>query len=160
LAALNAMPAADARAALLRCCGAARWADAMMAARPFEDAPALLRIGERTWWSLDEADHREALAAHPRIGGAADSRWTRDEQQGAGAAGADLLDELAAANRAYEEQHGFLFIVCATGRSAEGMLADLRARMPRTTAEELRTAAEEQAKITRLRLTKLLGELS
>src|SRR5690606_13482994 len=71
LPALNALPAADARAALLRCCGAARWADAMTDARPFEDVPALLRIGERTWWALAEADHREALAAHPKIGAAA-----------------------------------------------------------------------------------------
>ncbi len=160
---LNAMPAAEARAQLLRCCGSARWADAMTAARPFEDAPALLRIGERAWWSLDEADHREAFAAHPKIGasgGGGDARWSRDEQQGAAGAAAQLADELAAANRAYEERHGFIFIVCATGRSAEGMLADLGARTPRTTAEELRTAAEEQAKITRLRLGKLMGELA
>jgi allantoicase len=167
LAALNALPAADARTALARCCGSSRWADAMTAARPFEDVPALLRIGERTWWSLGEADHREAFAAHPKIGasappadGAGDARWSRDEQKGASAAGAPVAGELAAANRAYEEQHGFIFIVCATGRSAEGMLADLRARLPRTTAEELRTAAEEQAKITRLRLAKLMGELA
>jgi allantoicase len=169
LAALNAMSAADARAALLRCCGSSSWADAMTAARPFEDVPALLRIGERTWWALAEADHREAFAAHPKIGSSGssapaahggDARWSRDEQQGAGAASAPVLGELAAANRAYEEQHGFIFIVCATGRSAEGMLADLRARAGRPAAEELRTAAEEQAKITRLRLGKLMGELA
>jgi OHCU decarboxylase len=171
LAALNAMAAGDARAALLRCCGSARWADAMAAARPFEDAPALLRIAERAWWALDEADHREAFAAHPKIGArhqepagaddsAATARWARDEQKGASAAASSVLDELAAENRAYEEKHGFIFIVCATGRSAEGMLADLRARQGTTTAEELRTAAEEQAKIMRLRLVKLLGELA
>ena len=94
--------------------------------------------------------------AHP----AGDARWSRDEQAGAGAAAAPVLDELAAANHAYEQQHGFIFIVCATGRSAEAMLADLRARHGRPTAEELRTAAEEQAKIMRLRLTRLLGELA
>ncbi|HWU91408.1 MAG TPA: 2-oxo-4-hydroxy-4-carboxy-5-ureidoimidazoline decarboxylase, partial [Kofleriaceae bacterium] len=136
-----------------------------------EDAPALLRIAERAWWALGEADHREALAAHPKIGArhqgtapadetATTARWARDEQQATGAAATSLLDELAAANLAYEERHGFIFIVCATGRSAEGMLEDLRARLPRSTAEELRTAAEEQAKITRLRLAKLLGELA
>ena len=70
-----------------------------------------------------------------------------------------MAAELAEANRAYLDRHGFLFIVCATGRTAEAMLTDLRDRMPRSRAEELRTAAEEQIKITRLRLRKLLGEL-
>ncbi|HEY6179184.1 MAG TPA: 2-oxo-4-hydroxy-4-carboxy-5-ureidoimidazoline decarboxylase, partial [Kofleriaceae bacterium] len=78
----------------------------------------------------------------------------------AATAGAAILAELADANRTYFDRHGFGFIVCATGRSAEAMLADLRVRTPRSLAEELRTAAEEQIKITRLRLHKLLGELA
>jgi allantoicase len=164
LAALNALPADDAHAALRKCCGSSKWAEAMAAARPFEDVAALLRIGERTWWSLGEADHREAFAAHPKIGAKkADDEaasWSRDEQKGAASTTADVTAELAAANRAYEDKHGFIFIVCATGRSADQMLADLRARLGRSTAEELRTAAEEQGKITRLRLHKLIGELS
>jgi allantoicase len=165
LARLNALSADDARAALRRCCGSTRWADAMTAARPFEDAPALLRIAERTWWSLDEAAHREAFAAHPRIGetktpAAGDAAWSAGEQRAAAAADTRVLDDLADANRAYLERHGFLFIVCATGRSADAMLADLRARTPRSLADELRTAAEEQIKITRLRLGKLIGELA
>ena len=174
LARLHALPADDARAALRRCCGSTRWADAMAAARPFEDAPALLRIAERTWWSLDEAAHREAFAAHPRIGATGatgatrdahapaggDTAWSAGEQRAAATADASILAELAEANRIYHERHGLLFIVCATGRSAEAMLADLRARTPRSLADELRTAAEEQIKITRLRLHKLLGELA
>jgi allantoicase len=166
LAALAAMPAEAARAAFLRCCGSTKWADAMTARRPFEDVPALLRIAERTWWSLDEAAHREAFAAHPKIGqpkppsGAeATSGWAKDEQQGAAAASDATTAALAAANRAYEAKHGFIFIVCATGRTADAMLEDLHARTGRSTAEELRTAAEEQLAITRLRLGKLLGEL-
>jgi allantoicase len=168
LAALNAMSADDARKQLIACCGSSKWADAMTAARPLEDAAALHRIAERTWWSLGEADHREAFAAHPKIGArkppvdetTTTGKWSRDEQRSAGGARAALLDELATANAAYEAKHGFIFIVCATGRSADGMLADLRARMERSPADELRTAAEEQAKITRLRLAKLLGELA
>jgi allantoicase len=165
---LNALAAADACAALRRCCGSAAWAEAMAAARPFEDAPALLRIAERTWWSLDEAAHRDAFAAHPRIGethasktpATGDAAWSGGEQRAAATADAALTAELVEANRAYEARHGFLFIVCATGRSAGAMLADLRARTPRSLVEELRTAAEEQIKITRLRLHKLIGELS
>jgi allantoicase len=166
LARLNALPPDDARAALRRCCGSTRWAEAMAATRPFDGVPALLRVAERTWWALDEAAHREAFAAHPRIGDTqarapgGDAAWSAGEQRAAQAAGDPVLAELAEANRAYLERHGFLFIVCATGRSAEAMLADLRARTPRPLADELRTAAEEQIQITRLRLHKLLGELA
>ena len=161
---LNALAASEASAALRRCCGSSRWAEAMAAARPFEDVPALLRLAERTWWALDEAAHREAFAAHPRIGetktpAAGDAAWSAGEQRAA-AADDQLLAELAEANRAYVDRHGFVFIVCATGRTAEAMLADLRARTPSPSADELRTAAEEQIKITRLRLHKLLGELA
>jgi len=165
LARLNALSADAARAALRRCCGSAAWAEAMTGARPFEDQPALLRIAERTWWSLDEAAHREAFAAHPRLGeartpAAGDAAWSAGEQRAAASAGAPLAAQLAEANRAYADRHGFLFILCATGLAAETMLAELRARTPRTSGEELRTAAEEQIKITRLRLRKLLGELA
>jgi allantoicase len=165
IARLNALPVDDARAALRRCCGSSRWVEAMAAARPFEDPPALLRIAERVWWSLDEAAHREAFAAHPRIGerktpAAGDAAWSAGEQRGTQGAGEALLAELTDANRAYLERHGFSFIVCATGRSAEAMLADLRARTPQTREAELRTAAEEQLQITRLRLGKLMGELA
>jgi allantoicase len=165
IARLNALPADDARAALRRCCGSSRWAEAMAAARPFEDLPALLRIAERTWWTLDEAAHREAFAAHPRIGEAStpasgDRAWSAGEQRAAATTDQQLAADLAAANRAYFDKHGFIFIVCATGRTAEAMLADLRERTPRALADELRTAAEEQIKITRLRLHKLIGELA
>jgi allantoicase len=165
VARLNALAAEDARVALGRCCGSSRWADAMVAARPFEDVPALLRVAERTWWSLDEAAHREAFAAHPAIGetkvpASGDTAWSAGEQRAAATADDQLLAELAEANRAYLDKHGFLFIVCATGRSAGAMLADLRARTPSALGDELRTAAEEQIKITRLRLHKLIGELA
>ncbi|HUJ63639.1 MAG TPA: allantoicase [Kofleriaceae bacterium] len=157
---LNALPPLDATTALLRCCGSSRWTAALVGARPFEDAPALLRIAERIWWSLDENDHVEAFAAHPRIGEASAAKWSAAEQAGAAAADPATALELAEANREYAARHGFIFIVCASGRSADAMLADLRARLKRSRTEELRTAAEEQAKITRLRLVKLIEELA
>jgi allantoicase len=145
-------------AELLPCCGSKRWAEEMAAQQPFEDRAALARIAERIWWSLDERDHLEAFAAHPKIGESSASTWSQHEQAGATGAQVGVLAELAERNRAYEAQYGFIFIVCASGRSADEMLADLRARMANDRATEMRTAAEEQAKIMRLRLGKLLGE--
>jgi allantoicase len=164
LDALNALAGADAAAAFKRCCGSTKWAAAMTLARPFEDLDALLRIGERTWWSLTVEDHLEAFSAHPKIGetktpATGDAKWSTGEQAGAAAASEQTLAELAEANRNYESQLGFIFIVCASGRSAGEMLHDLRARLANSREVELRTAAEEQAKIMRLRLTKLVEEL-
>jgi len=137
----------------------------MAEARPFEDLTALQRIGEWLWWSLTVGDHLEAFAAHPRIGEkktpqTGDAKWSTAEQQGASGASSTTLDALAEANKAYEAQLGFIFIVCASGRSADAMLADIRARLANSREVELRTAAEEQAKITRLRLAKLVQELA
>lgn len=163
LAKINAMSAEDVGAALLRCCGSTRWAAQVAAHRPFESAAALLRIAERVWWSLGEADHREAFAAHPKIGekkvpSTGDAAWSTEEQKAAADMAAQTAARLAEINRAYEAKHGFIFIVCATGRGAESMLAECEQRAKRDTRDELRTAAEEQIKITRLRLQKLLGE--
>ena len=155
---LNDLARADAVAALLASCGSRRWAEAMADRRPFEDLPALLRIGERAFLALGEVDWREAFAAHPRIGERAGSRWSAEEQAGAAAAGADVLAELAAGNRAYEERFGFVFLVCATGKGAADMLELLRGRLDAAPAAEIRTAAEEQAHILRLRLARWVKE--
>jgi allantoicase len=147
----------EARAALLACCGSSRWAAWMASRRPFEDGAALLRQADRAWWALEEADWLEAFAAHPRIGGAARAgSWSSAEQSGVANAARAVLERLAAANEAYAERFGFSYIVCATGKSAEEMLALLEARLANARAVELRTAAEEQAKITRLRLAKMM----
>ena len=119
---------------------------------------------ERAFVGLGPADWREAFAHHPRIGDVASLRakfaataaWAGEEQRGAAAAGDDTLAALAEGNRAYEERFGYVFIVCATGKSAEEMLALLRARMPHPPEREIEIAAAEQASITRLRLEKLL----
>jgi OHCU decarboxylase len=132
----------------------------MAALQPFEDRAALLRAADRVWWSLGEADHLEAFSAHPKIGQKASSAWSQKEQAGAANAEQATLAELAELNQRYDAKHGFIFIVCASGRSADAMLAELRTRLDRDRATELRTAAEEQAKITRLRLGKLLEEVA
>jgi 2-oxo-4-hydroxy-4-carboxy-5-ureidoimidazoline decarboxylase len=161
---LNDLPAAEARDELLRCCGSSRWAEAMTAKRPCADAPALFEAAERVWWGLEPADWREAFAHHPRIGDrealrarfAATREWAAGEQAGVGSASEDVLTALAEGNAAYESRFGYIFIVCATGRTAPEMLALLRERLPHEAQDELRIAAGEQAKITRLRLEKLL----
>jgi allantoicase len=157
---LNEMPPLEATGALLRCCGSARWTAAMVGHRPFEDAAALARIAECIWWSLAENDHLEAFAAHPKIGETGGGAWSKQEQSSAASADDQIRAELTDANREYAAKHGFIFITCAAGRSAESMLADLRQRLRNSRAEEIRTAAEEQAKITRLRLQKLVVELA
>ena len=164
LAKLNKMTPLDATAALLRCCHSSSWAATMTGSRIFEDVPALLRIAERTWWSLGEKDYLEAFAGHPKIGEPRSTNgsgmWATVEQSGATAAADITRAALAEANRAYEAKHGFIYIVCASGRTADALLADLLARFERSRTDELRTAAEEQAKIIRLRLGKLLQELA
>ena len=120
---------------------------------------------DRIWWSLDSEDWLEAFHSHPKIGekkaaaptAAEAQQWSEDEQSGIRNSVQLTLDELADLNRAYEEKFGYIFIVCASGRSSEEMLAILHDRLKNSAAEELRIAAAEQAKITELRLRKLLA---
>ena len=163
---LNLLPEPEARAALLACCGSPRWAEKMAHARPHEDLGALLRLADRTWWSLGEADRLAAFAAHPRIGGkqaevdtgARAASWSAGEQAGVDGAASTVRERLAAANDTYAERLGFTFIVCATGKSADELLALLELRLQNPRDVELRTAAEEQAAITRLRLIKMVED--
>lgn len=165
IAHLNAMSAAEAEAAFFLCCGASRWARALAAARPFADRVALLAAAEAAWPALAGDDWREAFTHHPQIGDIeslrtrfADTRvWAGGEQSGSQTASEETLRALAAGNTAYLEKFGYIFIVCATGRSAAEMLALLQARLPNPPDTELPLAAKEQKKITRLRLEKLLG---
>jgi 2-oxo-4-hydroxy-4-carboxy-5-ureidoimidazoline decarboxylase len=161
---LNALPAGEARAAFLRCCGSPRWAEAMQCSRPFRDAEELQRAAEQIWKGLGSRDWLEAFSHHPRIGDGAALRarfagtWSVGEQEGAAGAPGAVLDALAEGNREYEARFDRTFIVCATGRSAAEMLALLRERLANDAETELRIAAEEQARITRIRIDKLLQE--
>ncbi len=163
VAAVNDLPAADATAALLECCGSSRWAREMCANRPFASAEALLNAADRTWWALHRDDWLAAFRAHPRIGetraaatvGARAAGWSGEEQ--AGVSGAeDTANALRELNAEYERRFGHIFIICAAGRSASDILANLRHRMSNDPDSELRVAAEEQRRITHLRLHKLL----
>jgi len=154
VARFDGLPGDQALAVLRAACGSARWSEEMAALRPFGELPALLAAAERVWWRLGEADRLEAFAAHPKIGERSEEKQSESEQAGARGASADVLTQLAQANAAYLDKLGFIYIVCASGRSAEAMLADLRERLGHDRAVELRTASEEQAKIVRLRLVK------
>jgi beta-ureidopropionase / N-carbamoyl-L-amino-acid hydrolase len=155
---LDDLSAEDAEAALLACCGSRRWAAAVAAGRPYASPAALCEAAERAWWALAPDDWLEAFAVHPRIG----ERETADvaarrEQAGVAGAPAGTLAALAEGNRRYEERFGHVFLVFASGRSADELLAELRRRLDADPETELRTAAGEQAKITRLRLERLVA---
>ena len=159
---LNALDDDAATRELLRCCGSTQWAARMAAARPFADAAALMDRADAIWWSLQPDDWLEAFGAHPRIGGTGGARtgetreWSAQEQSGVAGAARAVAERLAIANRDYEARFGYIFIICATGRSAAEMLDALERRLANPPDRELRVAAEEQRTITRLRLEKLL----
>ena len=153
---LNMLPSLEAEATLLRCSGSRRWAGQMASARPFATCDALYEAAQRIWWSLDPDDWREAFAAHPRIGERRGTAWSLQEQSGAQSAAETTQAQLAAVNAAYEARFGYIFIVCATGKSGDEMLTVARRRLGNDPASELRVAATEQAAIARLRLGKLL----
>ena len=136
----------------------------MSAIRPFQSRTHLHGESERCWWALGDEDWREAFSHHPKIGADLDTlrakfsstaTWSAGEQAGVEAASENTLAALAEGNRAYEDRYGHIFIVCATGLSATEMLERLQRRMNADPAFELRVAANEQAKITKLRLEKL-----
>ena len=137
---------------LAGCCGSARWVDAMLARRPFGSMTALLEAADSIWRSLSEADWLEAFSHHPKIGDRAAQGIAKQEQARAASASASVVIELADANREYEARFGYIFIICATGKSAESILEALRTRLGNDPQTEIRVAAEEQLKITQLRL--------
>jgi allantoicase len=140
---------------LKKVCGSMRWVDAMLAARPFASWDALVSTAQEKWFSLDLAGWLEAFAAHPRIG-ERKAGWSSQEQSGTRGASEETMHALAELNLAYEEKFGFLYLVCATGRTADDMVASLHHRMQNDRDTELRIAAEEQAKIIAIRLEKLV----
>lgn len=160
---LNSLSSAEAIEQFRRCCGADAWCDAMAAARPFASHDAMAAAADKAFDSMPREAWLEAFACHPRIGDlkslrmkfAGNKEWSGGEQAGAATADDATLQRLADANEAYFDRFGYLFIVCATGKSAPEMLAILESRLVNDPETELSIAAAEQRKITHLRLGKM-----
>jgi 2-oxo-4-hydroxy-4-carboxy-5-ureidoimidazoline decarboxylase len=161
---LNQLDGASLAEHLRRCCGATRWVEGVIAMRPYDSLNDLLDKADKAWGQCEKSDWLEAFTHHPKIGDVAslekkfaDTReWAGNEQSGVQQAAREVIEALARGNEDYESKFGFIFIVCATGKTASEMLALLNDRLPNDPETEVRIAAGEQAKITRIRLEKLL----
>lgn len=162
---LNTLPESEFKQALFNCCGSTAWVNKMYALLPFEDLVELLNDVEEQWETCGEADWLQAFAHHPKIGDidslkkkfTATAQWAGSEQGTVAQASEETLQALAKGNDDYEKKFGFIFIVCATDKSAAEMLAMLQQRLPNSREEEIQIAAGEQNKITQLRIQKLLA---
>jgi len=163
---VRAMPEPELEAALRACCGSTSWIRAMIGERPFDSFDSMKQRASLIWNALKESDFDEAFKAHPRIGekkaeahqSVTANTWSKNEQSKVDTASDAVRAELREVNRAYEEKFGRIYIVCATGKSAEEMLAIAKERMGNSPEAELKRAAEEQRKITELRLEKMVRE--
>jgi OHCU decarboxylase len=161
---LNALSQEEAESELLTACGSTIWARRMCEERPFHDLEELLAKADAEWWSLEEEDWLEAFSRHPKIGEKKSERaqnaeaqaWSEQEQAGTYSADYAMRRALVELNQEYAEKFGFIYIVCATGKTADEMLSILKERLRNDPETELRAAAEEQRRITHLRLEKLL----
>ena len=161
---LNSLTDEEATKELLQCCGSKRWASATATGRPYDTLEILLATADDIWWSLNPNDWIEAFRSHPKIGekkaadkvSAQSQQWSGQEQSGVANASNTTIDSLADLNREYEQKFGFIFIICATGKTSDEIVAALRERLTHDPAAELPIAAAEQSKITALRLKKLL----
>jgi 2-oxo-4-hydroxy-4-carboxy-5-ureidoimidazoline decarboxylase len=157
---LDRVDGTEARRLLTACCGSTRWVERMLERRPFSSRDVLLASARDIWFGLDRSDWLEAFSHHPKIGDrqalrqrfAATRHLSEKEQARVNDASEETLTALAAANQEYEQKFGYIFIVCATGLIAEEMLMMLGARLNNDPETEIRLAAQEQAKITELRL--------
>lgn len=163
---LNEMSESEARQKLLAVCGSERWVNRMIGRRPFASVDVVYSAADEEWFGLEKQDWLEAFSHHPRIGErnlaqpkfAATAVQSSKEQSGMAGASDEVRAEFAAGNAEYERKFGHVFLICATGKTGEEMLGSLRERLNNDGATELRNAAEEQSKIVRIRLGKLVEE--
>ncbi len=161
---LNILPKEQLIAELYKCCGSTAWVDRMLPFFPADDLVELLEDAEEQWFKCSEHDWKEAFAQHPKIGDidslskkfSTTAHMASIEQSGIAGASPGTIEALADGNTRYEEKFGYIFIVCATGKSADEMLAMLQTRLQNSPEVEIEIAADEQNKITKLRLEKLL----
>ncbi len=154
LARLNALPEGEAVGVLLGCCSAPGWAQRVAGQRPFGSVDDLLAAADAAWAAREPGELEAAMAGHPRIGERGLSAQSRQEQSGVGS-DPGVVQALREANAAYEDRFGHVFLICATGRRPDEILAELRRRMAHDPATELEVAAAEIGKINALRLRQL-----
>ncbi len=156
---MNTAEAANLLTALLDCCASHVWADEMVLRRPYRDSAELERTAAQIWNAIDTRDWLAAFAGHPKIGEKNGSaKWSAKEQSGMSSASEETTESISRLNEEYERKFGWIFIVCASGKSAEEMLQILQTRLQNDFQTELMLAAAEQLKITHLRLRKLVAE--
>lgn len=163
LAQFNSLPQVDAERELQACCAAPTWAHGVASRRPYADVDGLLRAADDALARLEWPEIEAALSTHPRIGqraagNARDAAWSRREQAGVDPADAGAAAALRAANEAYEQRFGHVFLIFATGKSASEMLSAAQKRLDHDAETEHRVVRGELRKITRLRLERLLQE--
>src|SRR6185312_5797927 len=149
---------------ILPCCGSQVWAVKLAAQRPFSSPEALLAASDGVWLALPESAWQQAFDSHPRMGEqhaqaatAQSLAWSSGEQNAAmGSQDHAAKAALAEGNREYEAKFGRIFLICASGKSTQQILAILRGRMANTAEQELREAVEQQRQITQLRLRRWL----
>ncbi|MFD2934283.1 2-oxo-4-hydroxy-4-carboxy-5-ureidoimidazoline decarboxylase [Spirosoma flavum] len=165
LSELNQLPDAQLKETLFTCCGSSSWINKLAKIFPVESKEMLFEQSDISWFACSESDWREAFTHHPKIGDINSLRekfantkvWAEGEQSGVSVSSQQVLEDLSAGNRRYEEKFGYIFIVCATGKSAEEMLEILTARLPNSPEDEILIAMQEQNKIAKIRLEKLLA---
>jgi len=161
---LNELSREEATELFSKCCGAKKWVIEMTAARPFKTDEDIMLRTEQIWNSLDVSDWLEAFKHHPKIGDikslrekySSTKQFAEKEQSGINKASPEIIEDLSRLNAEYEKKFGYIFIVCATGKSADEMLSMIKRRITNDPQTEIRIAMEEQNKITKIRLEKLL----
>lgn len=162
---LNKLNSAQAKHFFMQCCTSSKWVERMVKALPYSDELALKEAANKAWQDLDKRDYLEAFEGHPKIGDLSSLRakyantkaLAGNEQGLVKEADEQILNALSQGNKDYEDKFGFIFIVCATGKSAEQMSQLLQTRLPNTYEQELTNAAQEQRKIFQIRIDKALA---